>query len=87
MTPKRKVEVFTAGCELCDTAVELVKQVACASCEVSVMSMQDESAASKAKGYGVPAVPAVVVDGKLLDCCKGELSEAALRETGIGAEG
>lgn len=86
MTTKRKVEVFTAGCGLCDTAVELVRQVACPSCDVVVLDMQKESDAAKAREYGVSAVPAVVVDGQLLDCCKSELTESNLRKAGIGAE-
>ena len=41
----------------------------------------------KAKGYGVQSVPAVVVDGKLADCCAGRgPQEQALRAAGIGAK-
>lgn len=40
----------------------------------------------KAKSYGVTKVPAVAVDGKLLDCCKsGQITEKALRAAGIGS--
>lgn len=42
--------------------------------------------ATKAKGYGVENVPAVVVDGKLAECCADRgPQEHALRAAGIGA--
>src|SRR5262245_4132950 len=41
ITTKRKVEVFSAGCPACVETIELVKRVACPSCEIS--SEQQES--------------------------------------------
>lgn len=32
---KRKIEVFTAGCEICNEAVEKVKAIACECCQCS----------------------------------------------------
>jgi len=85
-THKRKVEVFTAGCGLCDETVALVERLACGSCDVSVHDMNEASAASKAKQYGVHSVPAVVIDGKLADCCSGTgPQEHTLRAAGLGA--
>ncbi|MCH7646924.1 MAG: glutaredoxin, partial [Nitrospinae bacterium] len=61
---KRQVEVFTAGCPLCEDAVALVKGLACPSCEVVVHDLRaDGEAVSRARRFGVNAVPAVVVDG------------------------
>src|SRR5205823_5920573 len=41
--------------------------------------------AAKAKTYGIRSVPAVVIDGKLADCCAGRgPEEAALRAAGLG---
>ena len=57
-TKKRKVEVFTAGCSVCDDAVSLVKSLACDSCEVEVLDMKQGGVATRAKGYGVRSVPA-----------------------------
>ena len=37
----RKVEIFTAGCACCDETVQLVKQIACPSCEVAVLDMKE----------------------------------------------
>lgn len=81
----RKVEVFSAGCSICDDAVKLVQSVACPSCEVSVLDMKDIKIAERAKTLGISKVPAVLVDGKLVDCCVGGvINEASLRASGIG---
>lgn len=85
MAAKRKVEVFSAGCSACDEAVQLVKSVACPSCEVSVLDMKDPNVAGRAKSLGVHSVPAVVIDGKLANCCSGRgPDEAALKAAGLG---
>ena len=82
---KRKVEVFTAGCSLCDETVALVQQLACGSCEVSVHDTHEPTVASKAREYGIHSVPAVVIDGKLADCCSGAgPQEHTLRAAGLG---
>lgn len=84
-TKKRKVEVFTAGCPVCDDAVNLVKSLACDSCEVEVLDMKQTDVANRAKSYGVRSVPAVVIDGKLPDCCKGGGCDPdVLRVAGLG---
>jgi len=85
MTTTRKVEVFSAGCGLCDDAVSLVESIACPSCDVEVLDMQDPDVASRAKSLGVQRVPAIVIDGKLADCCAaGGPDEATLRAAGLG---
>ncbi len=85
MTTKRKVEVFSAGCVVCDEAVALVKQVACPSCEVTVHDMKDIGSVKRAKALGVRSVPAVAIDGALASCCEGRgIDEAVLRVAGLG---
>ncbi|MBI3377366.1 MAG: thioredoxin family protein [Nitrospirae bacterium] len=84
MSKKRKVEVFIAGCPLCDETVNLVKKLSCPSCDVTVYDLRKEGM-DKAKKYGVNSVPSVVVDGKILDCCKRRKPiEADLKAAGIG---
>lgn len=85
MTAKRKIEVFSAGCPACTETVELVNRVACPSCEVSVLDMNQAAVAARARDLGIRSVPAVVIDGKLADCCaaRGPL-EATLRAGGVG---
>ena len=85
MATKRKIEVFSAGCPACQETVALVNSIACPSCEVSVLDMHDPQVASRAKGLGIRSVPAVVIDGKLADCCTGRgPDEATLRAAGLG---
>ena len=85
MTAKRTIEVFSAGCPACDDAITMVKGVACPSCDVSVLDMNDPNVASRAKSLGIQSVPAVVIDGKLADCCAGRgPDEATLRAAGLG---
>lgn len=86
MATKRKIEVFSAGCPACEEAIALVNRVACPSCEVEILDMRDGKVAERAKRYGVKRVPAVVVNGRLAECCKDEgVSEADLRAAGVGA--
>lgn len=82
---KRKVEVFSAGCPACDETVATVKKLACPSCEVTVLDMNEPQVANRAKRFGIRTVPAVVIDGKLADCCANRKpDEAALRAAGVG---
>ncbi|MDQ6616568.1 MAG: glutaredoxin [Actinomycetota bacterium] len=68
---KRQVEVFSAECPVCEPAVQLVKEMACPDCEVTVHDLREsEGAARKARDYGITTVPAVVVDGTLVSCCR-----------------
>ena len=84
MSRKRTVEVFTAGCPLCDETVALVKKLSCPSCDVKVYNLK-EGGMDKVKQYGISSVPTVVVDGKIAECCKrGKPTEADLRAAGIG---
>ncbi len=85
MSNKRKIEIFSAGCPACEETVELVNQIACPSCETEILDMRQPNVAARAKQYGVRSVPAVVVDGKLADCCAGRgVDEASLRAAGVG---
>ncbi len=85
MTAKRKIEVFSAGCSVCRETIEMVEGNACESCEVTVLDMNDTNVADRAKQLGVRSVPAVVIDGKLADCCAGRgPDEATLKAAGLG---
>ncbi len=85
MSDKRKIEVFSAGCPACDEAVRLVKTIACPSCETEVLDMHLPDVAARAEQLGVRSVPAVVIDGKLANCCESRgVDEATLRASGVG---
>jgi len=82
----RTIEVFTAGCPCCDEVVKAVQAAACPSCVVLVQDMQaDQAAQAKARQYGLARVPAVVVDGRVADCCTGgPVDLERLRALGLG---
>jgi hypothetical protein len=85
MSVKRKIEIFGAGCAVCQEAIEQVNRLACPSCEVTVLDTRDPSVANRARALGIRAVPAVVVDGNLAACCVGRgPTESELRAAGVG---
>ena len=85
MAATRKIEVFSAGCVVCEDTITLINRIACPSCEVEILDMHQPEVARKARQYGIRSVPAVVVNGKLADCCAGRgPDEATLRAAGIG---
>lgn len=85
MATKRMIEIFSAGCAVCEEMVTRVKQLACPSCEVTVLDMRQPDVARRAKSLGVRSVPAVVMNGQLADCCAGRgPDEATLRAAGLG---
>ncbi len=86
---KRSVEVFTAGCPVCDPVVKMVKDLACDQCEITIYDLvkqcDDKTCLSKIEAYQIKKVPAVAVDGKLLNCCVNEgISKDELIKAGIG---
>jgi glutaredoxin len=85
MSDKRQIEIFSAGCPVCKEAVDLVYRMACASCEISVLDMNDDEVAARATELGIRSVPAVAVNGKLAECCANRgVDESTLRAAGIG---
>jgi len=87
---KRHVEIFTAGCPVCTPVVQLVKETACENCEITIhdLSEQCESkiCVTKMKEYNIKRLPAIAVDGKLLDCCQNiAINKDDLVNAGIGS--
>jgi len=85
MNAKRKVEVFSAGCPVCQETIDLVARLACTSCEVTVLDMKKNDVAQRAKQLGIRSVPAVAINGQLAGCCAGRgPDEKTLRAAGLG---
>jgi len=85
MGAKRKIEIFSAGCSVCEDTIELVKNNSCSSCDVIVLDTRETSVKSRMQALGIKSVPAVVIDGKLANCCSGSgpnLNE--LKAAGLG---
>lgn len=84
MNAKCKIEIFSAGCELCTDVINTVKDNSCSSCDVEVLNMIKPEVANRAKKLGVKTVPAVVIDGKLADCCSGRGPNISILKAGLG---
>lgn len=80
---KRQIEVFTAGCPVCEPAVALVNEMTCPDCEVTIHNLR-ESGAEQAAHYGVRTIPAVVVDGTVLLAATLPITREALAQAGVG---
>ena len=89
MSKKRLIEVFTAGCPICDDAVKQIKNAACPSCEVIVYDLnkgcETNECHEKAKQYGVKSVPSAAINGVLADCCQQRgINLETLKSLGLG---
>ncbi len=82
------IEIFIANCPLCEPVVALVKETACDNCEITIYNLSGQCdnkiCIAKMEEYGVKRVPAVAVNGKLLDCCNNEIIKEQLINAGIG---
>lgn len=84
-SPKRQVEIFSAGCPVCEDTIRLVQELSCDSCEITVLDMHDPEAAARARSLGISSVPAVAVNGRLAACCENRGPDReALQAAGIG---
>jgi glutaredoxin 3 len=78
---RRKIEIFTAGCAICNETVDLVKRIAGSTHDIEIHDMHQAHIAARARQHGIRSLPSVVVDGKLAGCCAGRgPDEAILRE-------
>lgn len=86
MTEKiRMIEIFSAGCSLCEDVVKQVRDAACPSCDIQVLDMKVPDTKRRAAQLGIGSVPAVVIDGELADCCSGRSVDLnILRSAGLG---
>jgi glutaredoxin len=75
---KRKVEVFSAGCALCQEVIDVVRREA-GSSQVIVHNMMDARGLARAEELGIRSVPAVVIDGRLASNAGGGVDIQALK--------
>lgn len=67
MAKTRKIEVFTAGCSICEGTLRVVKDaVSSCGCEVIERRCPPQEMCEEAKTYAVRAMPTVVVDGTIM---------------------
>ena len=84
MSSKRKVEVFSAGCALCEEVIDVARREVGSSSEVIVQNMMDARVLSRAEKVGIRSVPAVVIDGKLASCCAGRGVDVQVLKNELG---
>ena len=77
--PEQWIEVFSAGCPLCKDAIDLVERLSGNPDQVIVHDMNTPAVVSEAHRLGIRSVPAVVIDGRIAECCEGGVDEAGLR--------
>ncbi len=87
---KRQIEIFIAGCPVCDPVVQMVKETACDNCEITIHNLAEKCESmicvKKMKAYGVKRIPAIAVNGELIGCCKNvEITREDLINAGIGS--
>jgi len=67
MKTKNRIEVFSAGCPLCDETLKLVKDsVGACGCEVIERRCAETECCAEANQYGVRTMPTVVVNGQIV---------------------
>jgi hypothetical protein len=63
----------------------MVNELACPNCDVTIYNLNMNEGVDAAKVYGVTALPSVVVNGELLECCKrGPIATQDLKAAGVG---
>ena len=80
-----KIQVFSAGCPICESAEQLVREVACPECTVEMVPINTPAGNALAAGYGITRAPAVVVDGVLAACCQGAVPDREVLKAAIAA--
>ena len=71
MKEKTIIEVFSAGCSLCQDTIKAMKEKYAEDSEVRELNMHDEDVVERAKEIGITSVPSIVINGKIADCCSG----------------
>jgi hypothetical protein len=85
MTATRHIEIFSAGCPVCEETIRMVRELACPSCRITVLDTRDPAVAGRARRLEIRSVPAVVIDGRVADCCAGRGPDReTLKTAGVG---
>ncbi len=85
MNTQRKIEVYSAGCSICNDVVDKVREAARKSCDIVIRDMMLPEVQRDAAGLGILSLPAIVIDGTLANCCSGRgVDLDVLRQAGLG---
>jgi glutaredoxin 3 len=81
----RTIEIFSAGCAVCEEAIREIRDAACPSCDIRVVDMKEPEIEKRARDLGIRSIPAVVINGRLAVCCSGRgIDMNILRASGLG---
>ncbi len=81
----RRIQIFSAGCEICEQTIQLIQDLACQSCEVEILDIHKPEVARQAREFSIQSLPSVVIDGQLAGCCTDRgVSIDALKTAGLG---
>jgi len=69
MIEGHKIEIFSAGCSCCTKAIDMVRGISGDKDKVIILDMTEPSVIERAIKLDIRSVPAVIIDGKLADCC------------------
>jgi hypothetical protein len=81
---RKKIEIFTSGCSICNETVEMVKRIVGSNHHIEIRDMHQGHIAGRAKQLGIKSVPGIIVDGKLADCCAGRGPDEKILRQVIG---
>jgi len=64
------VKVFSANCPLCTEVIQQIQSMICSSCTLEVLDMHNPESYQQAQQLEIKRVPAVVINGKVAECCQ-----------------
>ena len=77
-------EIFSAGCNVCNTLVAEITARAGEKCTVIVRDMHQTDDAERAATLGIKSIPSVVIDGVPADCCAVDGPDLGIIRTALG---
>ena len=80
MTRQHRLEVFTAGCPVCEDQIEKIKTWVSPDTPIERLNMDDPGVAERARKLGICCLPSLVIDGEPVSCGDPGKLEAAVRK-------
>ncbi|CAN5481085.1 hypothetical protein BH10BAC5_BH10BAC5_26230 [soil metagenome] len=83
---KRTFEIFICDCPRCYEALHEIKAATCDNCTLEILdTVKDNIALNKSQNYGINEFPAVVFEGKVIECRNnGNFDIGVLKNLGLG---
>ncbi|HSR63468.1 MAG TPA: thioredoxin family protein [Gammaproteobacteria bacterium] len=69
MVEGHKIEIFSAGCNCCTKAIDMVQDIAGNKDKVIILDMNEPSVIERAVKLNIRSVPTILIDEKIADCC------------------